>query len=77
MQQATTIFARLTEVEKIHLRRATPGVIGYLADTHYLVDMPNLPFDEREKVLTEVQAIAKLAFAANSAREDFSKTWTF
>jgi hypothetical protein len=77
MQQATIIFGRLSEVEKMQLRRASPGTVEHMADTVYRVDMPALPFEERVAILTEVQAIAKLAFAANSAREDFSKTWAF
>lgn len=77
MNLATNIFARLTEIEKINLRRASSGTVEYLADTHYRVDMPEIPFSERVAVLTEVQAAAQLAFAVQSAETEFGKTWLF
>lgn len=77
MQKATTIFARLSEVEKIKLRMASPSVVEHLANTSFVVDMPDLAFEDRTAVLTEVQAIAALAFASHSARTDYQPGLAF
>jgi hypothetical protein len=77
MQQATIIFSRLTEVEKLKLRAASPGAIDYLANTAYLSDMPDQSFEERAAVLTEVRALALLAFATASARTDYGPGLAF
>ena len=77
MEAALKLFARLSEVEKIGLRGATPGRIEYLADTHYQVDMYGLSLDERTAILTEVQALANLQSATASKSLAFGATWAF
>ncbi len=78
MQQATKIFNRMTEIEKIEVRGATPGRLDHLADTDFRVDMPLATFDERCAVLKEVHALCMLEFAAKSNTTVFSGvTWKF
>lgn len=71
MEQATAIHARLSEVEKMDIRRATPGRIEWLASISYQVDMPLTPFDERVAVMEEVQSICLLEFQVKSAEPGF------
>lgn len=77
MQQAMSIFQRLTEVEKITLRLSTDDGIGHLANTSFVVDMPNASPQDRTATLKEVQAIAMLTFAAASARTDYGHGLAF
>ena len=78
MQQAKTIFDRLTEVEKLDLRGATPGRVEYLADTDFRVDMPLMSFEDRAQTMIEVQALCILEFASKGKTTDFSSvTWKF
>lgn len=78
MEAAIKLFNRLTEVEKIGLRRATPGAIEYLADTAYRVDLTHIAPAERPAVLTEAQALCNLASAAKEAETGFDGvTWKY
>ncbi len=77
MEAAIKLFNRLTEVEKIGLRMATPGRIEYLADAEYRGDLINVEKSERPAVLTETAALAKLQSAARSADLSFGQTWLF
>ncbi len=74
MQQAQTIFNRLSEVEKSNILGATPAGIEWLADVAHRVDMPLLTFDERVAVLNEVRAMCVLEMAVKSANPWFCQT---
>jgi len=78
MEAAVKLFNRLTEVEKIILRGATPGRIEYLADVNYRGDLLAVPSAERAAVLTETQALCVLAAAEKSADAGFDGvTWKY
>jgi hypothetical protein len=77
MQAAITLFNRLTEVEKIGLRMATPGTIEHLADTVYRGDLRDVEPAERAAVLTETAALAQLQFVAAGASNQFGRTWLY
>lgn len=78
MQQATIVFDRLTEVEKMSIRAAGDSRLEYLADVNFHVDMPNLHVAERREVMVEVKALCALEWAAKSASTVFSGvTWKF
>jgi hypothetical protein len=78
MEAAVKLFNRLTEVEKIGLRGATPGRVEYLADTAFLGDLVNELAGDRALILTEVQALCNLELASKVADAGFSGvTWKF
>lgn len=77
MQTAQRVFNRLTEVEKINLRNASPDRIAYLADTSHRVDFPTQPAEERAALLTEVAALCHLDASTKSAHTGFGLTWKF
>lgn len=78
MQEATQIFNRLSEVEKIKIRAAGPDRLAHLADTSHSVDMPLKSFDERVETMQEVQALCMLEMATKSGRTTFDGiTWKF
>lgn len=78
MQQANKIFNRLTEVEKMTIRGASPDRLDYLGDTSHRSDMPLATFDERCAVMKEVHALCALEFATKSQGRDFTGvTWKF
>ena len=75
MQTAVTLFNRLREIEKGQLRGATPGRVEFLADTTYLVDLPDTDHAHRTRILTEVQALVNLEYATKSEGLAFGRTW--
>jgi predicted NAD/FAD-binding protein len=78
MQAATTLFNRLTEVEKSILRSGTAGQIEHLSDTVYRSSLPGTTFDQRVVTVAEAQALCLLEFSTKSARESFiGVTWKF
>lgn len=78
MEQATRIFNRLTEVEKMAIRSASPDRLDYLADATHRSDMPDTTFDERVTTMTEVHALCFLEFATKGQNPLFSGvTWKF
>ena len=78
MELATKIFNRMTEIEKIAVRGASPARLDYLGDTDHLVDMPSTTFDERCATMREVHALCMLEFSTKSGISDFSGvTWKF
>ena len=66
MEQATRIFNRMTKVEKIQLRMATPDGIAYLAREDYRGDLFGVNHADATMVLTEVRALCDLEFAQRS-----------
>ena len=78
MQKATAIFNRMTEVEKMKVRGASPDRLDYLGETSFRSDMPALSFDERCAVMKEVHALCMLEFSSKGNVKDFSGvTWKF
>lgn len=77
MEAAITLFNRLTEVEKMRLRSASPDRIEYLADTAYLGDLNGKPFEERVAIVIETTALVNLEFASKSMHPTFGLTWKF
>lgn len=77
MEQAQRIFYRMTEVEKIQVRAATPGRLEYLADTNFRSDMPLLPFDDRTAVMVEVRALCDLERVECEQSTGFPRGWAF
>lgn len=78
MEKATRIFDRLTEIEKIAIRGASPDRLDYLADTTHRYDMPLESFDERCSTMKEVQALCLLESASKAGDTGFNGvTWKF
>lgn len=78
MELATKIFNRMTEVEKISVRGASPDRLDYLGDTSHRSDMPSTSFDERCATMREVHALCMLEFASKTNSTTFSGvTWKF
>lgn len=78
MEQATKIFNRMTELEKMDVRRATESRLSYLGDTNFRVDLPAHSFADRAAVMKEVQALCALEFSNKSQNTTFSGiTWKF
>jgi hypothetical protein len=77
MEAGLKLFNRLTEVEKIGLRGATPGRIEYLADTAYKGELFGIGLDERIAIVTEAQALATLESATKADSLTFGLTWKF
>ena len=77
MQAALKLFGRLTEVEKIALRAASPGRLEYLANTAFLSDLPAIPFDERVAIVAEAAALSNLQSSSRAASLEFGQTWLY
>jgi hypothetical protein len=78
MQKAAQILARLSEVEKIHLRGASLDRVHFIADTAHLSDFPDSTQVDRHVVMAEVQALCLLEFYNNSSKSGFSGShWQF
>lgn len=78
MQQATLIFHRLAEVEKITLRAAkTPGRLEWLALNSFQSDLPQRSDQEKIDIITEVKALCDLQSATKGASMEFGQTWLF
>jgi hypothetical protein len=71
MQSAVSLFNRLTEGEKIELRRASQDRIKYLADATFLVDLINVPALDREAIVIEAKALCDLQFSEHGAKTTF------
>lgn len=77
METAIRLFNRLTEVEKMGIRGASPDRIAHLAYTAFGSDLPLMSNAERLVIVTETKALCELEFAAGSAENGFGKTWKF
>ena len=70
------LAARLTEVEKIKLRGATPGQIEWLLNNIYKHEI-DLPYDQALAALTEIKQQLELKFTAAGDKPGFGLTWAF
>lgn len=73
---SSILAARLTEVEKIQLRGASPGRLEWLVHNIYKHEL-GLPHDEALVALTEIKQQLEVKFAASAAKPGFGLTWAF
>jgi hypothetical protein len=52
---ATQLYNRLSDVERIRVRTATPGQLEHLAVTAFTADLPGVNSADATALLTEVQ----------------------
>jgi hypothetical protein len=78
MQQAITLFNRMSEVEKIRVRFASADRLDFLGETNHRSDLPDTTFEQRSAVMTEVAALCVLEFATKGQDVSFTgATWKF
>lgn len=77
MLAAVKIHSRLTEVEKIILRGASPGKLEHLALTRFNCDFPLVKDEEKIDTIKQVLSMCELEDAVKSASNEFGKTWLF
>jgi hypothetical protein len=73
---SSILLARLTEVEKIQLRAASPGRLEWLLNNIYKHEL-HLPHDEALVALTEIKRQLEMKFSADGAKSGFGLTWAF
>lgn len=65
------LLARLTEVEKISLRRASEDRLHWLFHNQYFAELKS------EADLQKVQADLNATYAVKSQSNEFGRTWAF